>query len=289
MRWPRWLHAPQATLLGTGSTSPVRYDGVAPSVLALHGFGGTPRDVDLVVSVAHDIGLAVWAPLLPGHGGRVSELAKTRFEDWLLAANEALLELSESGLVVLIGLSMGSVLAARLASIHHGKVCALGLLSNALWLPRRTTVPLDIANSLGLPDFWRPKRSPDLRDPDARRLHLTSAAQPIRSAISLLHGARETRRALARISAPVLLAHGLQDRVCPPSNARSAAAALVNASTRIVMLPRSGHIITRDRDRDRLYGALRSFLEDAVSRVLKSEAGAPPRGSRGEPRDELSR
>jgi carboxylesterase len=264
MRWPRWLHAPHGTVLGPGTATPVRLAGSAPAVLALHGFGGTPRDVDLVVGVARDLGLAAWAPLLPGHGGQVSELAKTRFNDWHDAADAALTELTTDGPAVVVGLSMGAILAARLAARRPRQVCALGLLSNALWLPTRTSLLLDAAATLRLPDLWRPKHGSDLRDPDARRLHLTSAAQPTRSAISLLQGARDTRRMLDRIAAPVLIAHGLDDRVCPVANARRAAALLTGTTPRLLTLPRSGHIITRDGDRARLYGALRSFLADTT-------------------------
>jgi carboxylesterase len=77
-------------------------------VLALHGFGATPQEVLLVVDLARELGLAALAPLLPGHGTSVLDLARTRFSHWLCAAERALLQLAqEHGEVIVIGSSMG--------------------------------------------------------------------------------------------------------------------------------------------------------------------------------------
>src|SRR5689334_5660721 len=91
-----------------GDPSPVRVDGKGPAVLALHGYGGTPFEVRLVVEVAQELGLAAYAPLLPGHGTHARELARTRFPDWLAAAETALDSLvGSSGHAVVAGLSLG--------------------------------------------------------------------------------------------------------------------------------------------------------------------------------------
>jgi carboxylesterase len=230
--------------------------------LALHGFGGTPREVDLVVGVARELGRRVMAPRLPGHGGSVRDLAATRFEDWYHAADSALDHLSAAGPVVVVGLSMGAVLAARLAASRPSDVRALGLLSNALWLPWHLTAILDLAATLRFPDLWVPKAGSDLRDRAAIATHLTSAAQPSHAAISLLRGARSTRALLHRVTAPVLVVHGAGDRVCPVANARRAVAHLSAAKTRVVILARSRHVVTRDLDRSRVHEELRRFLLD---------------------------
>jgi carboxylesterase len=159
------------------------------------------------------------------------------------------------------------VVATRLAAERPTDVSALALLSNALWLPNHITIALDLLTSVHAPDLWVPKPSSDLGDPEARRTHLSSAAQPLHAATSLLHGARETRAVLDRIACPVFIAHGARDRVCPSANAWRAALRLTATNPRVIVLPRSRHIITRDVERERLREQLVSFIADATSRT----------------------
>ncbi|HMJ09805.1 MAG TPA: hypothetical protein VK524_00295, partial [Polyangiaceae bacterium] len=93
-------------LIGIGSPAALTRSGKSPALLALHGFTGTPLEVELAVDVAEELGLAAFAPLLPGHGTHARDLAKLRFDDWLAAAEEAFDTLArEHERVVVAGLS----------------------------------------------------------------------------------------------------------------------------------------------------------------------------------------
>ncbi len=250
-------------LVGPGSPAPRRVGGAAPAVLALHGFGGTPREVDGVVDVAAALGLAAQAPLLPGHGTRVEELAATRFADWLRGAEEAFAALaSEHGRVVVVGLSMGSLLAAELALAHPEQTAALGMLANAIALHSPfPSLALRAIDRLGLADFWVPKYGADIADPAARATHLTYDAQPIHAAISVLRAGDALVARLPRIRCPALVLHGARDRVCPASNAARVARRLGSRQLRCRVLPRSRHIITRDLERREVSAELSAWLE----------------------------
>ena len=54
------------------------------------------------------------------------------------------------------------------------------------------------------------------------------------------------RQRLGQIRCPTLIIHGALDRVCPVSNAWRVAIQLGTKDVRVVILPRSQHIITRD-------------------------------------------
>src|SRR5882724_7024943 len=84
-------------LMGEGSPAPLQVSGEPPAVLALHGFGGTPLEIALVVEVAQELGLRAVAPLLPGHGTHTRELVHTNYNDWLRAANVTLDSLVRPG------------------------------------------------------------------------------------------------------------------------------------------------------------------------------------------------
>ena len=249
-------------MIGEGDPSPIECSGSAPALLVLHGFGGTPLEVELVVDVARELGLAARAPLLPGHGTEVSELARSSFADWESAANKAFDELSaRQGPLIVAGLSMGSLLAARLAARRPEKTIALVMLANALWL----TAPfpawgLALLAALKIRDFAVPKLAADIADPVARRTHLTYPAQPVHAAIEVQRGGVAVRADLPNVRCPVLIAHGARDRVCPVANAQRAFDLVGSADKRVVVLPRSRHIITRDLERAELRRALLGFF-----------------------------
>lgn len=261
--------------LGTGDPSTQRVSGAAPAILALHGFGGTPIEVELLMDVAKGLGLQGLAPLLPGHGTHPDDLAQTRFSDWLRGAEQNLSELyTKSGNqpICVAGLSMGSLLALELALRHPERVRCLVLLSNALWL--RSPFParaLDWAGRLHLPDFQLPKLASDLGDPIARKNHLTYASQPVHAAVDLHDAAKRLRGRLSEVRCPTFLIHGAQDRLCPMKNADSAARAMTRAETRILILPRSRHIVTRDIERRELERRLADYLRQQLD--LPQSAG----------------
>jgi carboxylesterase len=252
---------PRGTLMGEGVADPLVVTGKAPRVLAFHGFTGTPQEVGLVVDVARELGLGVEAPLLPGHGARVSDLAPLRFSDWLAAAEEHYARLAAQGPVVVAGLSMGSLLAFHLAANHPDTTAGVIAMANAMWLKSPwPTWPLKLVERLRLPDFWMSKSAPDLGDREQRALHLTYNAQPIRAVISCLRAGEQLSRQLHRVHAPTLLLHGELDAVAPVANAWRVAVRLGTLDKRTVILPRSHHILTRDVERETVRAEISGFL-----------------------------
>ncbi len=254
---------PRGTLMGEGVADSLVIPGTAPRVLAFHGFTGTPQEVALVVDVASELGLAAEAPLLPGHGARVSDLAPLRFSDWLAAAETHYARLAADGPVVVAGLSMGSLLAFHLAANHPESTLGVIAMANAMWL--KSPWPawgLKLADRLRIPDFWMPKSAPDLGDREQRMLHLTYNAQPVRAAISLLRAGEALSEQLHRVKAPTLLLHGALDAVAPASNAGRVSVRLGAIKKRTVILQRSHHILTRDVERDTVRAEISRFLRE---------------------------
>ncbi len=254
---------PRGTLMGEGVADALVVPGKAPRVLAFHGFTGTPQEVALVVDVARELGLGAEAPLLPGHGARVSDLASLRFADWLAAAETHYARLAADGPVVVAGLSMGSLLALHLAKNHPESTLGVIAMANAMWLKSPwPTWGLKLADHLRIPDFWLPKSAPDLGDREQRALHLTYNAQPVRAAISLMRAGEALSEQLHRVKAPTLLLHGALDAVAPASNAGRVSVRLGAVKKRTVILQRSHHILTRDVERDTVRAEISQFLRE---------------------------
>jgi carboxylesterase len=230
-------------------------------VLALHGFGATPDEVAIVVETAARRGLRACAPLLPGHGRSVAELGKTSFNDWLETARASFAELAADGPVICAGLSLGSLLALSVTLERPRQVRGLILMANALWVRRPfPDWALRAVDASGMPDFWFPKGRPGIADATARDTHQSYDADPVHAAISVLRAGDRLRGRLSEIQCPTLLLHGARDRVCPVSNAWRAAALLGTRDARVVVLPSSEHVVTRDGDREQLQSCVGEFL-----------------------------
>lgn len=247
-------------LMGQGSAQRLSVEGNAPVWLALHGYCGTPEEMRLVVELAAELGFAAGAPVLAGHGSHARDLAHLSYADWLDGVRPALMAAAERGPVLVFGLSLGSLLAVELALAFPERILGLVLLSNAFFLSPFPAWPLRCVDKLGLPDFGVPKAYSDIGDPEARRTHLTYSAQPVRPAISLVRAADRLFERLPELRSPTLIVHGAKDRLCPVSNAWRVAERMGTPDVRVVVLPRSHHIVTRDFDREQLRSELRQFV-----------------------------
>ncbi len=238
---------------------PLSVAGRAPSVVAFHGFGGTTREIELCTRVAGELGLAAIARDLPGHGSHARELAKTRFADWVAGAESAFAEVAAAGPVISVGLSMGALMAAELAIAHPEQVQGVVMLANAAWLRPPLGWALRASGALRIPDFLMRKGGSDIADDEARRTQISYTADPVHAAIDLERSGRAQRERLALVRCPTLIIHGALDRVCPVANAWRVANLLGTSDVRVVILPRSHHIITRDVERDVVARELRDF------------------------------
>jgi carboxylesterase len=252
--------------VGSGQWAEVDAPGNAPAVLALHGFGCTPAEVELLTEVARARQLRRRAPVLPGPGSHARDLAKTRYPDWFRAAERELERLAESGPVIVGGQSTGALLSLDLAIAHPNKVRALLLLANAT----RLTAPypdlaLALADTLHIPDIAMPKfGGANLLDEQNKPFHLSYDAQPMHAALSLRRAGKRVTRQLHRVHCPVFIAHGQHDAVCPVSNAWLVAENVATPRVELLILPNSAHIITKDNDRALLATRLGAFVDGVL-------------------------
>jgi carboxylesterase len=249
-------------LWGEGEVRDIDTPGRYPGVFALHGFGATPNELELVTDLAQELGLATRAPLLPGHGTHAKELATTRYRNWFDSAATELRRFASSGPVIMLGQSMGSVLAMDLTVQFPHHVAGLVVLANATRMKSPyPDLAMALAERLRLPDIKMPKfGGPDIALAEERATHRTYSSQPLFAAQSLRRAGLQLLTKLHQVRCPTFIAHGLHDQVCPVSNAWAVADALGTSDVQVLLLARSRHIITKDADRARLREHLRHFL-----------------------------
>ncbi|HVC04550.1 MAG TPA: alpha/beta fold hydrolase [Candidatus Acidoferrales bacterium] len=244
--------------------------------LLIHGFASTPPELRRLGEILAREGFRCHAPALPGHGTTPHELERTRWQDWAAHVQVAFDELAtECSDVVVAGQSMGGTLALHLAA-HDHRVRAVATLAAPIWLSGPLPALLPILSHVVR--WHRAGDDVDLWNPEAvEELH-SYGMRPTRSINELRRLCAVVRNELAEVRAPVFILHGERDRSIDPRCAKEIAQRLVGSeAVQLRMLPRSGHGISVDVDRDSVNAdILRWFARFAPAET----AVKPPRGGR---------
>jgi len=237
-------------------------------VLCLHGFTGTPFEVQQIGDALAAEGYAVGMPLLPGHGLDPLALEATNWKDWLAAAQAAFDELAARtpGRIAIVGFSMGGLLALQLAKAAPERVAALAVLSAPLRLRRAQVGGIRL---LGLiPRRLRRGRlrlipkslGSDVAHPDLRGKTLGTPAMPLRSLQSLLELMATTRPDLTQVTAPTFIAHGRHDHTVPLADSEELAKSLGAGIIERLWLENSYHLVGVDVDKQILIEGISRFF-----------------------------
>jgi carboxylesterase len=221
---------------------PLSIPGGPHGVLVVHGFSGTPQSMRSLAAGFGAAGFAVELPLLPGHGTSVEDLATTAFNDWWAAAEAAYAELAtRCARVVVSGLSMGAMLAARLAAVHP-EIAGLVVINGAFGPPpREVRDGLEQLVASGVPLIPGPGN--DVADPD--QTELAYAEVPPQALLSLLVAVDELQDQLLAITCPALVITSDQDHVIPPGS-DAVFTTGVSGPVEEMRLARSFHVATID-------------------------------------------
>ncbi len=236
-------------------------------MLLLHGLTGTPFEVRPVADRLARNGVRCLAPVLAGHESPEA-LARTSWLDWVGGARDALASLGETRRTLVVGSSMGALVACTLAAENPGRVDGVALLAPALelqplgklagWLARNTPVAGYV------PQIPKGGGS-DVGDPQARAANPCMETIPFRAVGELLAFQAHVDALLPRVRCPALVVAGALDGTVTVAGARRMAGRL-GGGARFVVLPRSRHLVAIDFERERVAADVASFLESIPRR-----------------------
>jgi len=238
--------------------------------LLLHGFTGTPHEMRFLGTTLAARGYTVSGIRLAGHCTRVEDLAATCWHDWYASALAGLQALEpHAQRVVVVGQSMGALLALELAAARPEIVAAVVVLSPALVLAHPLVryggrvLPLVVPL---LPERHRyvGKGTSDIADPRARAESPNYRRVPLRALTELVRLQRRVRRRLPLVRQPVLVIHGRQDHTCPMANVEMLERGL-GGPVQVRVLPESFHIISVDVERERVAALVGDFIASMLA------------------------
>jgi len=236
--------------------APVRYieGGSGTPLVFLHGAGGVQANDPFLEKLAAKY--HVYAPLLPGYGdseecGEIRDMLDFTLHTWDVV--EAL------GLKnpILVGHSMGGMIAAEMAALAHNDVTRLGLICPAgLWLDDHpipdlfATLPFEMPKLL-FHDVEAGTKlltaGLTLSDPKFLQAYLVTNARQLGMAGKILFPIPERglSQRLYRIKAKTVLIWGDSDRVVPPAYAHGFKKGI--AGSELVSIPEAGHMVTLEK------------------------------------------
>ena len=258
---PPPMAEPSAAAPGRGDGRAFDLPGGPDAALLLHGLTGSPFEVRYLAERLHGDGLRCRGPLLPGHASP-EELARRPWRDWIEGARAELLQLSGARRTLVVGCSMGALLACALARDHAGHVDGLVLLAPALQLALPGRLAAWLARHTPLARAWpyaRKRAGSDVGDDEMRALNPCLDAVPLAAVAELEELAAHVDRLLPEVRAPALVVAGARDHTVTVEGARRMAERL-GGGARLVVLPRSQHLVGIDVERDRCVEEVRAFL-----------------------------
>ena len=237
-------------------------------MLLLHGLTGTPHEVRVLADALHDAGYSVRAPLLAGHTD-LDALERSTWRDWYDSAREAFDTLHDGGTrkVVVLGFSMGSLLALRMSALrsaHVEGVIAISVPLRFTWWQRRAIVAMAKlrGSAVGSVVGVLPKDGgPDIRV--MREVDDSPSLEgfPYPALAEMMALQDEVVELLPHVRAPALLVHGRYDHTAPVELSAEVSQALGSSRVEREILPRSFHGVGLDLDRERAAAAIVRFVD----------------------------
>jgi alpha-beta hydrolase superfamily lysophospholipase len=234
-----------------------------------HGYGEHAARYAHVADHLVRHGAAVYAPDHLGHGRSEGERALVERVDDLvddLAAVVGSARDRHPGLpVVLIGHSMGGIVATRFAQRHAGQLAALVLSGPAIGGSPAIEVLLTMDPIPEVPI----DPSALSRDPDVGRRYAEDPLVwhgPFRRATleAMVAGVRAIGDGPA-LALPTLWLHGEDDPLVPMAETRAAVERLVGQRLEAVVYPGARHEVFNETNRDEVLAAVTSFIDRALT------------------------
>jgi len=243
----------------------------ALGVLILHGFTSSIECVSEVDPPMKALGLTTRMPILRGHGAASPEaLRGVKWPDWVADGNAAMQDLlTEVDKVIIVGLSMGGLVALTLAAEHPKQVDSIVLAAAALQLanplaPNRQLAFLRPLVSL-LVKNWKLK--PMRADKSLLKYDNNYPWAPMDAILSLLDFCTATTKRLPEVHTPALILQSYKDTMVMPESARLIYNGISTPAKdkSFIWYRVTEHEMFRDCEREKIIGDITEYVKGRMA------------------------
>lgn len=226
--------------------------------LLIHGYTDSPFTVQTLGVRLAEAGHTVRCDLLPGHGTDPRELNSLSWRAWwdaVLLAHDALARECER--VFAVGLSFGGTLGLHLA--QHRELA--GLVTLAAMLGSVDPRPYHAGWLRYIQPFVLKATGPDVSRPVTDYVGYDTV--PVAGVAEVMKLIAHVKDDLTAVRCPLLIIHGQHDHTVPLENARYIHQAVSSTDKKLVVLPRSHHVVTLDVEHEALEEEVLAFVARA--------------------------
>lgn len=241
---------------------PFFYRAGKTGVLLTHGFTASPQEVHAMGVFLANKGFSTLGVRLAGHGTSLEDLGSTHWQDWLHSLEDGYAVLRGAcDSIVLAGFSTGGVLSLLIST--QIEVDGIITMSTPIDLPPNPiyTIIYPFLKILGrlIPPI--PKGPPDWFDQEALKERIAYEAYDAQAVYQFGQLVRQLRPLLPRVKAPILMMHSTNDDFIPIGQMHQIFDAISSSRKEIFTVDRSGHIITCDAERERVFQRAAQFIQ----------------------------
>jgi carboxylesterase len=223
----------------------------------VHGFTGSPKEMKMMGDYLFKNGISVLGIRIAGHATQVSDMIRTRWNDWLASVEDGINLLS--GIcddIFVCGLSMGGVLALICASIYQ--INGVVVMAAPYRMPNDWRVRFAKPLSAIKPSFTKKKKRNN-KD-SSQEDHISYAEYPARSISELKLLIDIGHQNITKINVPVLMINAINDKMVPLPHAEEYQRRIPSHLFQLMILENSGHVITEDEEREVAFKAALDFI-----------------------------
>ena len=225
--------------------------GSGPELVFFHGAGGVTTDDPLLTLLADSF--TVHAPVWPGFGADETETTIEDMLDFTLHGWDLVDAFDFAGPPIVVGHSMGAMIAAEMASVARNDLAKLVLLTPAgMWIDAEPTpdlfamLPFEMAETLFHDPVMGEKLmtgGADFADNDALTSFMVANARRMGTAGKILFPIpnRRLSKRIHRIGVPTLIVGGASDGLVPPAYIELWSDSVAGASS--TMIDEAGHML----------------------------------------------
>lgn len=233
--------------------------------LLVHGFSGSPYDLNELGQFLGEHNINAHGALLAGHGGDFDHLAVTSHDDWLMSVERELQELRKMyDQIILVGYSFGSNLLLDIVGRYPENVTGLICMSTSVYIRKDRQVRL-VASILSLFSDRAAKR----RMPPEKRMVYEAGGRHIVIPLKGLHSFfnfidTATKPNMHKVKVPVLLIHSRDDYASSPRSSEYIFEKIGSEDKELFIFNSYEHNPLISSSRDIVFNKILAFFETHV-------------------------